>query len=132
MSYAAVYTGLQARLRSVGGLRVLDGEPTALAQLPAVYSLADEAEFTTQGAVRVRRYRTLHRVCVRYQEGYAAEAELIAIIDAVYAAFDADPRLGGAITSGYASIREYATGFMTLANTRLRIVDITSEVVDKS
>ena len=136
MSYSAAIAGLATAVRGVPGLHsVLDYEPIAFHEVPAVYLLLDSFSRTQAGQVTVMRYRVLCRVCIAWQDNEGAERELIPFVNSIPAAIDADPTLGGAITRGAAQVAEDANaiaGFVRIGGTMYRSLDIYVDIIDKA
>jgi hypothetical protein len=132
MSYQAILTGLQTQLKTVVGIRaVLDYVPTSVQTAPLIYSVLDSAEIVRSGQVRAVRYRILHRLCVRWQDNERAEWEIIPLVDAIPAAIEADPHLGGVLTAGYAEINEIEAAWVTIGGIEYRVLDFYSTVIEK-
>ncbi len=135
MSYTSVIEGLHERFATVIGLKVLlVGEPTSVQDSPLLYSLVErverEAQATKPGHTLMRvTYRTLHRLCLKWQDNPTAEAELLALADAIPAAIEADPKLGGRIT-GDAHLSGAEAGWVTIGGTTYRVLDFYSEVLE--
>lgn len=132
MSYATVLAGLDERFRTISGLKaILDYEPTAIHDYPTLYSLLDSFEIERRGQVVVWKYRILHRLVFRWQDNAGCELELVWFVNAIPAAVDADPQLGGRITSGLATIAEGDAGWAVIGGTDCRVLDFYSTVVEK-
>lgn len=132
MSYADVVEGLHERLATVSALKVvLDYVPTSVQDCPIVWSALDSMKVTRSGQVRAVTYRTLHRVAVRWQDNEQAELEVIPLVDAIPAAVEADPHLGGRLVSGFAEIDECQLQWGTIGGIEYRLLDFYSTVVEK-
>ena len=132
MSYATVLAGLHERLATVDGpVDVLDYAPTAIHDTPLIWSLLDNLEIRRNGQVKTKRYRILHRLVVRWQDNEQAEQEIIPYVDSIPAAVEADPHLGGRLTSGYAEITECQAGWITVAGVEYRNLDFYATVIEK-
>jgi hypothetical protein len=133
MSASTVYAGLAERFATVSGIKQLGlGEPTSIHDLPALYSAYEGFERGQAGQITTMTHRFVHRLVIRWQEFAQAEAQLLTFIHAIPAAIDADPKLGGRIPSGLARITGAAGGFTTIGKTKYRVVDFTSEVLEKA
>jgi hypothetical protein len=148
VSYATVVAGLHERFATVNGLlanRILDYEPTSIQDFPTLYSLLDRFERggidgrgPSVGQVVILRYRILHRLCFRWQDTKAAELEVVPYVNAVPAAVDSDPQLGGRLVSngasysgGIARIAECQAGFATIGGALCRVLDFYSDTFEK-
>lgn len=126
-----ILTGLHERLQTLDGLSpILDYEPASV-EPPMIYSLLDEVGRPMTGALVARRYRFLHRLVVLWIDNREAEQQLLSYANQIAAAIDADPYLGGRITSGGARIVDQQAGFTRINNVLYRILDSYSEVVVK-
>ncbi|MFZ1484022.1 MAG: hypothetical protein WAS36_03340 [Candidatus Saccharimonadales bacterium] len=132
MSYSAILAGLNERFATVPTIaRVLDYEPTSIQAFPTLYSLLDRVEYLPAGQVRATRYRVLHRLCLRWQDNERAEEQLVPYVDSLAAAIRADPRLGGRITSGLATVVEAQGTFVVIGGALLRCLDLYTETLVK-
>ncbi|HPL30956.1 MAG TPA: hypothetical protein PLG21_23165 [Anaerolineae bacterium] len=132
MSYATILAGLHTRLATVAGLNaVLDYVPTAVHEPPIIYSFLERATVTRSGQIRTVTYRILHRVVIRWQDNEQAELEASPFVTSIPLAIEADPHLGGALTSGYAGVSECVSGFAEIGEVTYRILDFYSTVVEK-
>ena len=133
MSYATVLAGLHARLATVPGLNaVLDYIPTSVHEPPILYSRLERGSITLSGQLQATTYRILHRVVIRWQDNEQAEIEANAFMASVPAAVNADPWLGGTLTSGSAYILEWDSGFAEIGEITYRVLDFYSTVVEKN
>lgn len=136
MSYEAANEGLTEVLQSVTGLtRVLDYEPSSIPSTPMVYHLLDSFSRTQEGQVTVMRYRKLIRLIVLWQDNEKAEQKVIPFVNAIPAALDADPQLGGRIERGFARVSPDAdaiAGFVRIGGVMYRSLDIFADIVDKA
>ena len=122
MSYATVTTALHARFATVvPALNILDHEPTAVQVSPCLYSEIDSLERVTRGSEMQVTYRTLHRLCIRWQNNAAAEAELRTLVDAIPQVIDAAPKLVGVAL--HAQIAEGDGGWIEIGGTEYRTFD---------
>lgn len=137
MTALIVYQGLESVFRTVDGLRtILLGEPTGDLDLPGMYSAFESFERPMAGRppadnLTGMRYRFVHRLMLRWVDFQAAEMQLLTFINKIPAAIDADPRLGGRITSGDVRIVAGDAGFVTLGGAKYRVVDFRSEILEK-
>ena len=129
--YEAVSAGLQEALARVAALAVvLDHEPTAVHETPLLYSLLEGTSRARDGGTGVeRRYTTLHRLCLSWQDSATTEALLRQLVDEIPDAIEADPRLGGRVRPGVALVTRGEAGWVTIGNTWYRSVDFFSEVL---
>ncbi len=133
MSYANVVEGLNAAIATVPGIKaVLDYEPTSVQTSPLVYSILDGFDRQVTGLTARVTYRTMHRLCIRWQDPEASEELVRSLADAVAEAVEADPKLGGRLRPGDAQITRGDAGWAQIGNTTCRIVDFYSEVVEIS
>lgn len=142
MSYVTVRDGLHERFATIPGLaqygpdgqivNILPYAPTSIHILPTLYTVLDRFERATAGQVTVMRYRLLHRYVVAWQDDAVAESQIDALINALGAAVDADPQLGGRIPSGLAQIVEGQGLFYKLSGTVYQALDCYSAVVEKA
>ena len=133
MSYQDIVDGLHERFRLLDDLAViLDYEPTAAQDSPLLYSLLD-------GFVRVYddvgesvevTYRTLHRLCIRWQDNDEAEQTLIALANAIPIAVDGDPHLGTRLKGDGARIVQGDAGWVNIGGTEYRSLDFYSECTE--
>jgi hypothetical protein len=124
---------VQGYLTGGGGaiVEVLDYAPTAIHDVPMIYTLLENVEYSESGQVKTQRYRIQHRLLVRWQDNEQAEIEAQPYVDSIPAAVRADPHLGGRLTSGYAQITECQAGWVTIAGVEYRSLDFISTVVEK-
>lgn len=133
MAYSDVLNGLHGRFATVSGLKnILGYEPASVNATPMIYSLFVGVVNGDKGQVKSRTYRTMHRLVVARQDYAQAETLVLPYVDSIVDAVKADPRLGGAVTSGLASITEARGGYSTINGVVYRIVDFFSEVTAKS
>lgn len=132
MSYETVLAGLHERFATVEGIvNILDYVPSSIQATPTLYSVFDHLDVSKSGQVITYRWRIQHRLLVRWQDNEQAEAEIVAYIDDLIEAVDADPHLGGALTAGYAQITEVDGGWVTVGGGEYRVLDFISTVVEK-
>jgi hypothetical protein len=131
MSYSDVLEGLHERFALVveTDLNLIIGEPTAIHQVPALYSVLESFDRSYDGELVRVRYRTLHRLCIRWQDNLAAEEELAELVNAIPAMVEADPRLGKRLKArGDSKIVAGDAGWTTIGGTEYRSLDFHSEV----
>lgn len=130
MSYADIKAAINETLRGVDGIKqTLDHEPRSLQNWPAIYSLLDGLVREYPGGTTVRvTYRTLHRVCIPWQDNAKAEATLDELADSLAAAIDADPTVGGVAYD--VSITAGDTGWVTIDGNEYRSLDLYSEALE--
>lgn len=127
-----MYEGLAERFRTVPGVEnILLGEPAAVHATPCLYTGLEDFEREHRGQIVAMRYRFVHRLLLVWVESGAAEAELLDLVPRLCMAVDADPTLGGRITSGLARIVRGPTGWVTISGTLYRFCDLTSDVLEK-
>jgi hypothetical protein len=78
-----------------------------------------------------RKFRILHRLLVPWQDNEQAEIQIMPFVDSIVDALDADPTLGGVITSGYAQITDIEALWVTIGGVEYRALDFYSLVIDK-
>jgi hypothetical protein len=127
MSYQDIATALNARLAAIPGIvSVLDYEPTSAQASPLIYSLLDTVTRTVQGTTVRITYRTLHRLCIIWQDSEWAEEQLRSFIEAIPEALEARPRIGKA--DGQIALGD--AGWAEVGNVMVRVLDFYSEVVE--
>jgi hypothetical protein len=127
VSYETVTAALHARFATVvPALNILDHEPTAVQVSPCLYSEIDSQDRVTRVTEVMVTYRTLHRLCIRWQHNAAAEAELRALVDAIPQAIDAAPKLGGVARNAQISAGD--GGWIEIGGTEYRTFDFYSDV----
>src|SRR5262245_15229042 len=126
MSLVAIVNGLMTVLRGngtidgVAGLRsVTLGQPTGPLDLPGVYLVF--GEFSRPGRnpppahnLNVMEYQIGCRLIIQWVDNHNAEQQLLALLDAIPDAIDANPRLNGGLSHGYAYIASGISGFATI------------------
>lgn len=130
VTYADILAGLTTALQQGTGLqaqRVLDHEPTAADAAPLIYSLFVRYELTRQGQLNKHLFRVLHRVVVTWQDNEGAERLLVPFLESIPAAINANPRLDGLLTEGYAQIVEADGVFVVIGGVLCRGYDFVSE-----
>lgn len=133
MSYEDVTEGLNERFATVAAIAViLDHEPTAVHETPLIYSILDSFERSVQGTHVRTTYRTLHRLCLAWQDSATTEAQLRALVDAVPEAVEDSPKLGGRMRPGDAQIEMGEAGWVRIGETTCRYIDFVSTVVELS
>lgn len=133
MSTLTIAQALEAALAEVEGLAyVQTGElATFHAGAPVgVITFAGQG-FSAPGQISARRPRFTFRVWFLSQDLVTVEAELLAMVDRVVTAIEADPHLGGAVVSGMARITEQTAGWGAIGGADFRVLDTTIEVVNK-
>lgn len=125
MSYTAIVAALKTAFEGVTGIAyVLDYEPKAIHDTPMLYLLLDALDRDDEGPAGVRsRYEIMATLVVRWQDNEAAEQEVIALMDPVAGALDADITLGG--MNGFALVTRADAGYATISGTLYRIVEFT-------
>ncbi len=138
MSYAAIITALHELFANIGegegedfepSLKaIVLGEPTSVQDAPMLYSEIEGFAREYGGTAVKITYRTVHRVCVRWQDNPEAELEMIGFVNSIPAAVDARPKLGGAAND--ASVVEGESGWVTIDGVTYRYLDLISEAVE--
>lgn len=132
MSYTTVKAGLHTRLQTISDLKVkLKYEPNTIQDAPAIYSILDSFTREIVGQIVVMRYRTLHRLWVKWQDNEQAEVQLDSFINAIPAAIDADPHLGASLPNGMAMTTDGKAEWREIGGILYRTVDFFSEAVEK-
>ena len=127
--YTAVLAAIHARLSAIAALKVkYVGEPPAVQEWPALYSVLVAADWAQVGQIDVRRYQTQHRVLVNYQDRQQGEQELAALVDGVLDALG-DPYLapGQQITE----VLNIRAGWIDVGDTEFRVLEFTTKVLVK-
>jgi hypothetical protein len=133
MSYQDIVDGLHIRFATVTALKViLDYEPTAAQDSPLLYSLLDgfTREYDDIGESVEVTYRTLHRLCIRWQDNEECEQTLIALANDIPIAVDGDPRLGLLLKGDGARIIQGDAGWVNIGGTEYRSLDFYSECTE--
>lgn len=132
MSYEAISDAIMVKLAALTGIAATyDYEPPQVESLPMIYSLIDDATFSTAGQVTSRRYITMHRVCLSWQDPKESERRLRHYVNAIPIAFDQDRYLGGVINSGQATTPRLSAGFVRIGSVLCRCLDVYSDVLEK-
>jgi hypothetical protein len=136
VSELTVKNGLYATLAgaaSLSALKILKHVPATIST-QLIYIRFRRAQRGQGGQVTSMRYFFLVRLCVPYQDNEGAELLLDSYINAVPAAIDADPTLGGAISSGMASVSTVNSdpAFLDMAGTLCRYADFEVEALEKA
>lgn len=132
MSYSSVLDGLAERLKTVPGIaNVLAYTPTALHDVPTLFSMPDEGTISRNGQIVTREYKSSHYLCFRWQDAEQATREMVPFIDSIPAAVAADPHLGGRLKSGYAEIDEWETTWVTIGGVDYIALRFYSTVIEK-
>jgi hypothetical protein len=131
MSYQAIVTGIHDAIEAAHPeLACLPYEPTHI-DPPMLYSLLDRVDYAGTGQIKSSRYRILHRLCFLWQDNEQAEAQLMPYVDSIPLAIRNDAHLGGAITSGLATISEVIGTFVNISGTLYRCLDFYSDITVK-
>jgi hypothetical protein len=134
MSYDSVLAGLHERFATVPGLVTrLDYVPTAIHDLPMLYTWYAGGAVREAGQVWTWEWRVGVRLVVRWQDNKEAERELASYVQAIPKAVRQDPQLGGRIPSGQVVPQDFDNdgGWVTVANTTYRTVDWEIVVIEK-
>jgi hypothetical protein len=132
MSATTVYAGLAERFATVDGIKkIILGEPSGALDPPILYTAYEGFTRGQAGQVTTMTHRFTHRLLITWQEFSQAEARLLSFVNALAAAVDADPKLGGRVASGMARVTEASSGFVTIGSTKYRVIDVTTETLEK-
>lgn len=137
MSAATIWDALQLTLADIDGLHaVVLGEPTATHDLPCLYVAYQGFTRPLRNTPPARNltgmiHSFVLRLVIRWQDREIAEAQLLALLDAIPDAIDDDPRFGNTITKGLGYIDAGTTGYQEIGGTTYRIVDYTLTVLEK-
>lgn len=130
MSYETIVEALTTQFRTIEGLTVLDYEPTTI-EPPTLYTVFDSYRSERRGQVKGTNWRSLHRLCLRWQDNEMAERELRPYLASIRAVIDDDGHLGGALDSGLATLPEGIGGWGRIGDTTYRVIDFYSNVFEK-
>lgn len=132
MSYATIEAGLYERMALVPGLKVLlHYEPNTIQDAPAMYLILDSFTRHNEGQICVMKYRTLHRLWIKWQDNEAAEAQLRSFVNIIPALLDLDPQLGGALDRGVATMPDGQAEWREIGGVVYRTVDFFTETTEK-
>lgn len=131
MSYPLILEAVKTRLAAVSGISyVVIGEPTTVQDTPMMFLQRDGGGRNVDAGGRAKaKHRIMAVLVVRWQDNATAEAQVSALIDPIYGAFDADPTLGG--LNGWAQVTEDDAGYLQIGKTTYRTVEFTI-VVEES
>lgn len=130
--YSDVKAGIIARMQTISGINaVLGYEPTA-PDPPTMCVILDSFKRDWAGQVTTMPIRFVARIYFQWQEFEQAELQLDPFVNAVGAAIDADPQLGGMLTRGYAQVTDAKAGWISVGGVVYRILDTFIEAVDKA
>jgi hypothetical protein len=135
MSYTTVLDGLAVRFATVTGLTaatILRYEPKAVQTTPLLYFLLDDFDFKRAGQVKEWTYRILCRLLLNWQDNAGCETELEPFVNAIPLAVEADPHLGGVLTSGYAKVGQGEGTWVVIDSRTYRGIDFTATVLEKT
>lgn len=132
--YDRIVRGFGIRFATVSGLAVvLDYEPTTVQESPLIYSVLDGFTSEVKGTTEATTWRTLHRLCIRWQDPQPSEQALREMAVAIKRAVAQDPRLGGMLVSahgrGVAHITDADAGWITIDGILYRTLDLFSEAL---
>lgn len=137
MSALLCWQGLEAIYRQIPGIRtVLLGSPSGDMDLPGLYTAYESFERPLRNSPPARnqtgmRHAFVTRLVIRWVDFQAAEMELIALLDAIPDAIDADLHLGGRLNAGAAYCPSGIAGFANIGGTDYRVVDYQVTVLQK-
>lgn len=132
MSYPLILDAVKARLEAVPGISyVVVGEPTSVQDTPMMFLQRDGGSRNVDAGGRAKaKHRVMAALVVRWQDNETAEAQVSALIDPIYGAFDADPTLGG--MNGWAEVTEDDAGYLQIGKTTYRTVEFTLAVEESA
>lgn len=128
-----IYQGLEECFRAIPGIRsVMLGEPTNDIETPAIWTAFLRFDRGTTGQVSAMSLLFIHRLTILWQDFQRAEMQLLTYVNAIPASVDANPQLSGRIPMGLSRITMGDAGFITIGNVKYRVLDFTSETMDKA
>lgn len=136
MSYTGIKAGVINRLKTIPGYtaegKVLEYHPRAMSA-PFIYvTLEGFTDRGGRGQVTATRWRLRCRAVFLWQNNPKAELELDEIAEAMPLAVEGDLTLGGAVTSGAASVAEARGSWISVSGIEYRVYDVFVEVLDKA
>jgi hypothetical protein len=144
MSYETIVAGYAEVFAAVDGLsaaQVLDYEPSSINPgpgEPVMYFLLESFQRSAKGQVRRMDYTTTGRLCFLWQDNEAAEVELRPFVNALPAALDADPFLGGRLAGdgagylgGYAECSGAVVVYVEIDGVKYKAIDYTLPAFEK-
>lgn len=133
MSALTMYQGLEERFKTVAGLtNILLGEPTSVHATPMIYTVLASFERSQHGQVTAMRYTFMHRLVIQWIANPEADMQLLTLLNAIPAAIDVSPTLGGRIVEGLAKVTRGDPGYAPIGKTLYRVCDFTSDVLEKA
>lgn len=131
-TWPMIRDGLHERFATLTGLAaLLPTEPTAVGDTPLLYTLLLSHEREQAGQISKDTYTALHRVCVAWQDNAGAEQVLETFVDTLPAALQADRRLAGRLTTGYATYTRMDTGWVSIGGILCRAYDFQTVTFEK-
>lgn len=129
MSYALAIDALHDVIKAVTGITAATiGEPSSVQVVPFIYSELEGFDSDEMNDVKQFTYRSLHRLCLSWQNQQVAEALLAGYVNTIPAAVDADSRLGGAVRN--AEIVNGSANWVTIDGTEYRSMEFHSEIIE--
>lgn len=133
MSALIMYQGLEAQFKTIDGLtNIILGEPTAIHEAPALYTILARFERSQHGQITAMRYTFIHRLVIQWQDNPQAEMQLLTLLNTIPASVDRSPTLGGRIIEGLAKVTAGDAGYTRIGEMACRICDFTSDVLEKA
>lgn len=131
--YQDVVNGLVNAVSGVPELRVvLDYEPAALHEAPAVYFTLDSFTRKVMGSITVMTYVVNCNLCILWQDNQEAERELQHLINSLPAALEQDMTLGGSLASGISQVSGGEAIYREIGGVVYRSLTIKVQVTDKA
>lgn len=132
-----MYAGLAEAFGTISGIKsIILGEPTAIHECPAIYTMYSGFTRPLRNTPPARNLEgTEHTfVCslvIAWTDYAAAEAQLLDLVTSIPDVIDLDPQLGGRVTKGMASCRAGSVSRRTVSTTTYLIADYTITVLEK-
>jgi hypothetical protein len=112
----AIRAGLKTAFLTVVGIGpVLMYPPKMIPANKTLYTARTGFETTRSGQVRAYRWNFTSRLAILWQDEEQGEVDLDSLTQAIVAAIDADPHLGGALNSGLAEITAGDDGWFSIS-----------------
>lgn len=131
MTLRAAIDVLKPLLATVTGIRtVLEGQPGTVHNPPLIFLELGQGERATQGQQTRNLSRIEASVVIDRQGNTVAERDLMAYINSVPAAVDANPTLTG--TANLARVAEWIPDYFTIGEKEHRRVRFIIEIIQKA
>mgnify|MGYP007132424400 FL=1 len=124
-------------MRTIDGLQtILLGEPQSVHNFPALYGAYIEIDPVLRNTPPAKNqigftHKFILRLVIQWVHNEQAEMQLLSLVDAIPLAIDADPKLGGRLRGGMATITIGSGGFAPIGDVVHRVVDYTCQVLEK-